>query len=354
MSNYLPNTSLTTLSIGSKIYAYSQTFHGQLREVQGRLQTEKNRIYYSEGYTTISPTARWRDPPDIEPGAPKMFTPLAAASIAETRYLIYVSDDNILFDVVYENGGWKPGTLSQAKMPDGRTGVRCATYSKLAAATVTFNRGSMICVYYQKPDHEGPVGMVAYAPAKGGWITDLAKVLGIVTDLKDPPLYATSLTAVKPRKGLTLPREPGVQPEIEELPVVYFQWETNALAHGQGTNLAPIPGLEKLALSPHTSLTAVDDGTNLYCFYKSNDNSIRMIRIEGGIAKPATDKLIGTPTPRSSIAAVMPLQHQDRIILIYQVWESGKSEKVEIKAKTLAKQPDSTWSPIHETRLVTD
>jgi hypothetical protein len=90
MPTYLPNTSLTSLSIGSRIYAYAQGYHGELIEAQGRLHTSKkfDNVYYSNGQTSIGPTTRWRDG-EIQPSAPKMFTPLAAASIGDTRVIIF-------------------------------------------------------------------------------------------------------------------------------------------------------------------------------------------------------------------------------------------------------------------------
>ena len=42
-----------------------------------------------------------------------------------------------------------------------------------------------------------------------------------------------------------------------------------------------------------------------------------------------------SPTPRSAIAAVIPLQQKNRIVLSYQVWDTGDSEKVKIMAQTL-------------------
>jgi hypothetical protein len=106
-------------------------------------------------------------------------------------------------------------------------------------------------------------------------------------------------------------------------------------------------------LSPHTSLTVVDDGSDLYCFYITNDNSIQMIRIDEGAAERIIDK-VASPTPRSSIAAVMPRRQKDRIVLFYQVWDQGDSEKVDIKAQTFSKtgpRADS-WSPTIVTDLL--
>ena len=80
----------------------------------------------------------------------------------------------------------------------------------------------------------------------------------------------------------------------------------------------------------------MDDGYNLYCFYITNDNFIEMINISGGQATTVIGK-VASPTPRSAIAAVMPLKHKDKIVLFYQVWDEGDSEKVDIKAQTFSR-----------------
>jgi hypothetical protein len=80
-----------------------------------------------------------------------------------------------------------------------------------------------------------------------------------------------------------------------------------------------------LRFAPHTSLTAVDDGTNLYCFYTSSQNNhIKMIVIKDG--KASDPQTVATPTPRSAIAAVHPTR--DRIVLFYQSlnYEAGTVE----------------------------
>jgi len=355
MPTYLPNTSLTSMSIGSKIFSYAQDYHGALMEAEGRLvSTKKYSNVYSRGnQAIIGITARWRDEDGeniLQDKAPKMFTPLATASIGQTRWLIYVTDDNILHDVVFKDGEWQEGTLSSLQQPDGQVGIRCAPYSKLAAATVNIGGKDIICVYYQTIGQHGPVTMISFVPGNS-WTTRLADILDFINALKayeDPPLYGTSLTAVKPRNGIVIPQE---EEQNMHLPVVYLQWDTHALAHAQGNEIRPIPGLEKFMLSPHTSLTVVDDGYNLYCFYIANDNVVRMIRIEEGKATKVVEK-VATPTPRSGIAAVMPLEYQDRIVLFYQVWDAGKAEKVDIKAKTFHKKGANEWEALTETNLM--
>lgn len=91
MPAYLPNTSLTSLSIGPRIFSYAQGYHGELIEAQGRLdQSDQFKdVYYANGQTSIGPTTRWRNK-KLQPHAPKMFTPLAAASLDDTRVVIHL------------------------------------------------------------------------------------------------------------------------------------------------------------------------------------------------------------------------------------------------------------------------
>lgn len=117
------------------------------------------------------------------------------------------------------------------------------------------------------------------------------------------------------------------------------------------TEIQPIPGLEEFQLSPHTSLSTVDDGVDLYCFYKSNDSDVRMVRIGNNKAEEVLEKVV-TPTPRSDIAAVMPLNYKDRIIIFYQHWDHGKSEKVDIKAETLTRTRAGVWEVATETNVM--
>lgn len=95
----------------------------------------------------------------------------------------------------------------------------------------------------------------------------------------------------------------------------------------------------------------MDDGSNLYCFYKSNDNAVHMIRIQDGDTAEVLNNVV-VATPRSYIAAVMPLQHKNRIVIFYQYWGHGKSEKVDIKAKTLTRGPGGAWAVSTETTVL--
>ncbi|KJK74992.1 hypothetical protein H634G_09627 [Metarhizium anisopliae BRIP 53293] len=352
MSPFLPNTNITSLSIGSNIYCYVQSYHGELMELRGRISTTKKyaNVYSRDDQTNIGLTVRYREEDDedeeeIESHAPKMFTPLAAASLGTTRYLIYVNDNNILQDVVFKNGEWQKGKLCQLKDSDGKTGIRCAPYSKLAATTAHVEGQDNIYLYYQADGKHGPVRMISFVPGNS-WRTTYYPDGRIVVQWVDPPLYGTSLTSVKPREGIIVEQK---DEKLKQLPIVYLQWDTQALAEGQ--EIRAIPGLEEFQLSPHTSLTTVDDGANLYCFYKSNDNAVRMIRIADGNAVEVLHDVV-VPTPRSYIAAVMPLQHKNRIVLFYQYWGHGKSEKVDIKAKTLSRGPGDVWQVTTEANVL--
>lgn len=76
-----------------------------------------------------------------------------------------------------------------------------------------------------------------------------------------------------------------------------------------------------------------------------------MIRIADGKAVEVLHSVV-VATPRSYIAAVMPLQHKDRIVIFYQYWGHGKSEKIDIKAKTLSRGPKDVWEVTTETNVL--
>lgn len=102
MPSYLPNSNITSLSIGSNIYCYVQSYHGALIELGGKLATTKRHanVYSRDNQTDIGLTVRYRgddneDEEDIPPYAPKMFTPLAAASLGKTRVLYCSSSRTI-------------------------------------------------------------------------------------------------------------------------------------------------------------------------------------------------------------------------------------------------------------------
>lgn len=247
------------------------------------------------------------------------------------QYLFYLNDKNILCDALNDGTGWKAGKLALSN-------VVCAHYSKLASITVCNNWYNFICVYYQAPTEDAAIKMISLSGYTGNWADGSP-------DLKDPPLFGTSLAAVQSRPGisvLTSADKDGIQQ-----PVYYLQMDNLCLGHAQGTSgmynlfycLLYFPnkllheallisykdpvvmsGLEldgrSLVFSPHTSLTAVDDGSKLYIIYKSNNNSIKMIEIVDHRPNPPEKfKSIDT-TPMSAIAAC--LSPDKKVVLFYQ------------------------------------
>jgi hypothetical protein len=76
-----------------------------------------------------------------------------------------------------------------------------------------------------------------------------------------------------------------------------------------------------------------------------------MIRLAEGKAVEVLHSVV-VSTPQSHIAAVMPLKHKDRIVIFYQYWDTGKAEKVDIKAKTLSRGPKDVWEVTTETNVL--
>lgn len=102
MAPFLPNTNITSLSIGSNIYCYVQSYHGALIELTGNIATTKRHanVYSRDNQTNIGLTVRYRDDDDeneedTPSHVPKMFTPLAAASLGKTRVLYRFSSRTI-------------------------------------------------------------------------------------------------------------------------------------------------------------------------------------------------------------------------------------------------------------------
>lgn len=106
------------------------------------------------------------------------------------------------------------------------------------------------------------------------------------------------------------------------------------------TGKLPIHGMN-LVLSPQTSINAVDDGSNLYCFYTSNDNVIELIQINDG--ESSDPEHIASPTLRSAVAAVLP--KPGKIVLFYQDL-NVETRKIELYAMTLTKpaNPLDHWT----------
>ena len=84
MVHYLPDTALTTLSMGLDVYTYAQDVDGVLIECRGKLKIVRGKpdIYSFTLATPIFP--RYEDDLVLT-GAPKWFTPLAAAHIQSNR-----------------------------------------------------------------------------------------------------------------------------------------------------------------------------------------------------------------------------------------------------------------------------
>jgi len=273
------------------------------------------------------------------------------------QYLFYVDDSNTLRDMVSERGtNWKEGTLSQLA-------VAAAHYSSLAATTVSNDLYNVICISYQLPDKSAAIKMVSYSGRDKRWVRT-------TPDLRDPPLYGTSLTAVLPRPGILV--APAGTSEAR-LPVLYLQLDNLKLAHSQGggkhshlTHIfisntskepAEIPGFEldrrPLVFSPHTSLTAVDDGTRLYCIFKSNGGDIKMIEIVNGRPNPPEKFDQINPTPRSAIAACLS-PSKTQIILFYQSLNK-ETMKIDLFGLTLYKRTATSTDWIHaEARKLED
>jgi hypothetical protein len=78
---------------------------------------------------------------------------------------------------------------------------------------------------------------------------------------------------------------------------------------------------------------------------------VHMVRIADREAIEVVSN-VAFPTPRSAIAAVMPLKHKNRVVLFYQRWAKGKSEKVDIRAKTLSKGSTGVWEATTKTNVL--
>ncbi|KAI0195867.1 hypothetical protein F4808DRAFT_464114 [Astrocystis sublimbata] len=303
MSPYLPDTALTTLSVGKDVYTYAQTDEGVLIECRGQLKTVRGTPdLYSYSFQNHV-LARYEDD-EVASGAPKLFTPLAAAYIGSHRCLFYVDDDN------YVRGVRSTATPWTAETSLLQLNVRCAHYSQLTAITISKNNFQAICLYYQVPDRSAAIEMLAISTKNNTWVKGVPDMTPNPppppppVSVRDPPLYGTSITAVPYRK-------------VEN-----------------------IQSLE-LRFAPHTSLTTVDDGTKLYCFYTSSQNNhIKMIVIENG--KASDPHTVATPTPRSAIAAVMPTH--DRIVLFYQALNFTVGT-VELQGMTFSRSSTATTNP---------
>lgn len=82
MSNYLPDTSVCSIVLGSTVYTYAQTETGAILELRGNLEKSGSQepTYY---YDTSRPVVRRYRHDTVAEDAPKLFTPLAVASYPE-------------------------------------------------------------------------------------------------------------------------------------------------------------------------------------------------------------------------------------------------------------------------------
>jgi hypothetical protein len=141
------------------------------------------------------------------PKAAKLFTPLAASTYQGNkvssrdlhltpagiishlqRSICFISTTKILFVMCNSATYMELWTLYDA-LP-----TQCAQYSKLAAVTLVNQYNiNFLCLYYQTSDVTADIKMVSYSPHE--WKNDQP-------DLTDPPLFGTSLAAVKPEAGI--------------------------------------------------------------------------------------------------------------------------------------------------------
>lgn len=185
-------------------------------------------------------------------------------------------------------------------------------------------------------------------------------------NLRDPPLYGTSLTAVPPRAGI-LGRRSSDQSN-EGQPIYYLQLDSHALGSGQGTagmdimplsstllltfyttEPLPLAGYDRdgkpVAFSPHTSLTAVDNGTQLHIIYKSHSGKVKAVRIDPkeGLQLPELFFHDVDVAPRSAIAACIAPNTgtTTSIVLFYQALDPN-SRKVQMTARVVYRPMTAT------------
>lgn len=274
------------------------------------------------------------------------------------KYVFYLDDNNILHDQ-YDNGNgdYKHGTLAGLK-------VQCAHYSAIAAITIKGRVVNHMCVFYQAPTRDGAVKMVSFAGRHRVWELGAA-------NLRDPPLYGTSLTAVPPRAGIL--GRGKVDHKNEGQPIYYLQLENNAVGSGQGTagmNIRslsytslltfyteplPLSGYDRddkpVSFSPHTSLTAVDNGYQLHLIYKSHSGQVKVIRIDPtqGLQLPEFFFHDVDVAPRSAIAGCLAPNtgSTTSIVLFYQALDPD-SRKVQMSARVVYRAStaatDTKWN----------
>lgn len=146
--------------------------------------------------------------------------------------MFYIDKAGVLNNLINEYGEWKTGDL-------GLQNIIPAHYSKFTAVTNPEWDGESIHVYYQISDTKGSIKEVQ--GCNGKW-KRVEQAYG------DPPLFGTSLAAVRPEPGIVIH-----SPSDDNVPVVFFQeflYKTNNL---------------KLAELQKTSMTTQDNKITISC-----------------------------------------------------------------------------------------
>lgn len=331
-ASFIPNTSLASIAESkSGIYTYAQSYYGNIVEIEGKLDGNSGIYTRTGNVDTVGPTS------DELP--PKRFTPLAAVATRDwntstnRRYVFYIDGQNKLCDAYYDSK-WHKGDLS-AK------GWAAAPYSRLAAMRLTNKIGAdFICLYYQNTGESGDIVQVNYSHS--GWATGPPPI-------NDPPLFGTSLAAVLPEAGI---KSASSTDDVD--PVVFFQYDRLGLGSSQDLGdddyVRYTVQAHGRALSAHSSIAAVDDGTNLWAFYTSDDNSVQRVRVDsnGTLQQPVAVGLDMAPIPGSPLTAVIFKGSSEKIILFYLLhWVSDtkSTETTNIYATTLTRQVTSGGDP---------
>ena len=113
-------------------------------------------------------------------------------------------------------------------------------------------------------------------------------------------------------------------------------------------------------MSSHAGLAAVDDKTNLWAFYTSDDNQVQRIRMDkdGKMTQPTAVALDMQPMPASPLeAAFVTDTNDDYIVLFYLLHyaaSDGKPTRTDIYATCLSKKLTAdadTWSASNQVLL---
>ncbi|OAL39940.1 hypothetical protein AYO20_00853 [Fonsecaea nubica] len=359
----LPDSGITSMVMGNDIFAFAQTYEGDIYQFVGNVEKSSEFCGLRKKSNVIIERLKGKNP---KPDAPKLFTPIAAVSFTDRlnkpmseRYVFYLDDKNILHDQ-YDlgNGDYQHGKLAELK-------IECAHYSSLAAVTIRGDVVNHMCVFYQALTRDGAVKMVSFAGLHRTWQHGGA-------NLRDPPLYGTSLSAVPPRAGI-LGRSSSDKSNQGQ-PIYYLQLDNHALGSGQGTagmnvmprsssliltfnttEPLPLAGYDcdgkPVAFSPHTSLTAVDNGIHLHLIYKSHSGKVKAVRIDPkeGLLLPELFFHDVDVAPRSAIAACIAPNTgtTTSIVLFYQALDPD-SRKVQMAARVVYKPAtaatDTKWN----------